>query len=161
MISYYDLPEGTTFLVSLKALLRNREGKYLLLKSALLEANDKVQWGLPGGLLEKGETLAEGLRREVHEETGLSIEIGRPIANTFFERKFTFRDGRTMEATVVSLIYECETDGSAVQLSEEHTDYKWMTENEVCQLDFEQNVNLEKIIDYFKTLGFPKNENAD
>jgi ADP-ribose pyrophosphatase YjhB (NUDIX family) len=32
-------------------------------------------WDLPGGFLEQGEHPAEGLRREVREETGLQIEI--------------------------------------------------------------------------------------
>ncbi|QFY12654.1 NUDIX domain-containing protein [Nonomuraea phyllanthi] len=34
-------------------------------------------WSVPGGRLESGETDAEGLRREVLEETGLRVEVGR------------------------------------------------------------------------------------
>lgn len=34
-------------------------------------------WSLPGGKLETGETLAEALMREMHEETGIEIEPGR------------------------------------------------------------------------------------
>jgi ADP-ribose pyrophosphatase YjhB (NUDIX family) len=34
----------------------------------------KGHWTLPGGVLEVGETLAEGVAREVHEETGLLVE---------------------------------------------------------------------------------------
>jgi ADP-ribose pyrophosphatase YjhB (NUDIX family) len=33
-------------------------------------------WSLPGGLLEVGETGAQGAAREVAEETGLSVELG-------------------------------------------------------------------------------------
>ena len=32
-------------------------------------------WTLPGGVLEVGETLAQGVAREVKEETGLEVEI--------------------------------------------------------------------------------------
>lgn len=152
----YDLPEGEGFLVSQKALLRNREGKYLLLRSSRSFDGDEVHWGLPGGLLEKGETLAEGLRREVHEETGLQIEIGRPLVNTFFDSKFTFKDGRAMNATIVNLIYECETVGNTVQMSDEHSDFKWMTEGEICDLEPGNNTNLTKIIEYFNLHGYPK-----
>ena len=34
----------------------------------------KGEWSLPGGALELGESLAEGLKREIHEETGLEVE---------------------------------------------------------------------------------------
>jgi ADP-ribose pyrophosphatase YjhB (NUDIX family) len=40
----------------------------------------KGSWGLPGGMLELGETLAEGARREVLEECGIEIEVGPLIA---------------------------------------------------------------------------------
>lgn len=40
------------------------------------------QWSLPGGALEVGETLGEGLAREVLEETGLVVEVG-PMIEVF------------------------------------------------------------------------------
>lgn len=36
-------------------------------------------WSLPGGLLDHGESPAEGVEREVREETGLSIDPGDPV----------------------------------------------------------------------------------
>lgn len=37
-------------------------------------------WGLPGGALELGETVMDGVRREVREETGLDIVVGPLVA---------------------------------------------------------------------------------
>jgi ADP-ribose pyrophosphatase YjhB (NUDIX family) len=34
------------------------------------------RWSLPGGHLELGETVRDGVRREVREETGLEVEVG-------------------------------------------------------------------------------------
>ena len=52
----------------------------------------KGSWGLPGGMLELGETLAEGARREVMEECGVEIEIGPLVA--VFEPMQRDEDGR-------------------------------------------------------------------
>jgi ADP-ribose pyrophosphatase YjhB (NUDIX family) len=37
------------------------------------------RWSLPGGALEVGETLAEGLAREMKEETGLEVDVGAVV----------------------------------------------------------------------------------
>ena len=52
----------------------------------------KGSWGLPGGMLELGETLAEGACREVMEECGVEIEIGPLVA--VFEPIQRDEDGR-------------------------------------------------------------------
>jgi 8-oxo-dGTP diphosphatase len=38
------------------------------------------QWTVPGGSLERGEALADGVRREISEETGLVVEVGPLVA---------------------------------------------------------------------------------
>jgi ADP-ribose pyrophosphatase YjhB (NUDIX family) len=40
------------------------------------------RWSLPGGTLELGETLEEGVAREMHEETGLVVDVG-PVIEVF------------------------------------------------------------------------------
>src|ERR1700674_1943614 len=37
------------------------------------------EWSIPGGLLEAGETLEEGVARELLEETGLTVRVGELI----------------------------------------------------------------------------------
>ncbi|HZC76870.1 MAG TPA: NUDIX hydrolase [Ktedonobacterales bacterium] len=51
-----------------------RDGRYLLARR-----RDIGWWNLPGGGLEAGETVDEGLAREVREEVGVEIEIVRLV----------------------------------------------------------------------------------
>jgi ADP-ribose pyrophosphatase YjhB (NUDIX family) len=53
------------------------EGRVLLLRQ---ERGEEDYWMLPGGGVRMGETLADALRREVREEVGLEIAVGRPLA---------------------------------------------------------------------------------
>jgi len=46
----------------------------------------KGQWSIPGGTLEVGETIEEGVRRELREETGLEVRVQELIE--VFERIF-------------------------------------------------------------------------
>lgn len=41
--------------------------------------SDKRNWSLPGGRLERGETISQGLIREMKEETGLDVEVVRML----------------------------------------------------------------------------------
>jgi 8-oxo-dGTP diphosphatase len=52
-----------------------RDGKVLLIRRGKQPFLD--HWSLPGGGVEPGETLREAVKREVREETGLEVEVGR------------------------------------------------------------------------------------
>lgn len=64
--------------LALKA-LREKEGSFLILKRGGEEDVFQNEWGIPRGDVEFGEAPKIALRREVREETGLGIEIIKPI----------------------------------------------------------------------------------
>lgn len=51
-------------------------GRLLLLRQPVSEASSR-EWSLPGGKVEFGETVGACLVREMKEETGLDVEVGR------------------------------------------------------------------------------------
>jgi mutator protein MutT len=60
------------------AVVREDDGSVLLVRRG--REPGKGLWGLPGGLLELGETLAQALRRELREECGIDVEPVQVVA---------------------------------------------------------------------------------
>lgn len=60
-------------LVGVAAVIWNEAGQVLLIRR--LYPPRAGQWSLPGGKVERGETLEAALKREIREETGLEIAI--------------------------------------------------------------------------------------
>jgi 8-oxo-dGTP diphosphatase len=88
------------------------------------------EWSIPGGMLEVGETLAEGVRREVAEETGIEVSIGDLIE--VFERISRDREGRPKYHYVI-LDYFCEMLGGEARPGSDVTDVAWVSEADLEQ----------------------------
>jgi 8-oxo-dGTP diphosphatase len=63
--------------VGVAALIRDGRGRILLVHRTY--SNDEP-WALPGGWLEGNEPIETALERELVEETGLRVRVGRPAA---------------------------------------------------------------------------------
>jgi len=82
----------------------------------------KGWWSLPGGALETGELLADAIRREVREETGLEIEPLRVFE--IFER--IMRDaGGAPEYHYVLIDYVCRVTGGTLQPGDDVCRVEW------------------------------------
>ena len=67
-VVYYDPKVAAVTIIS-------REGKVLLVRRA--NQPGYGLWSIPGGYVDRGEVVEEAAAREVREETGLEVEIGR------------------------------------------------------------------------------------
>ena len=90
----------------------------------ILQRNSDNNWELPGGRLSSYEGVSEGLRREVQEETSLSIDIKDILlANSWIDDQNKDRFG---------VYYVSNTDQRRVRLSQEHTNFMWATSSEAA-----------------------------
>jgi len=113
--------------VGVKIILENKEGKFLmLLRSAIKYPEAGAKWEIGGGRINPGTPLLENLKREIKEETGLEI-IGEP-------KLITAQDILRPHKHIVRLTYSGFADG-IVKLSDEHTEYKWLSWEELVKLE--------------------------
>lgn len=61
------------------ALIFNSEGKLFLSLRGPLAKNERGKWEIPGGAVEFGEKIEQALKREVKEEFGLEIKVGKML----------------------------------------------------------------------------------
>ena len=113
--------------VGVKVLLKNKENKYLvMLRSAIKYPEAGAKWEIPGGRINSGTVLLENLKREVMEETGLTIDDEVKLIDA--------QDIIRPHKQIVRLTYTGEANGE-VMLSDEHTDFQWLTIEEIKNLD--------------------------
>lgn len=112
------------------ATIINSEGKVLLCKSH--------KWGnryvIPGGHIELGETMEEALKREVFEETGLTVKdirmlgINESIFHPTFHEKKHF----------IFINFLCRTEETNVRLNDESQSYVWADLRDIERYDLQQ-----------------------
>ena len=104
------------------------EGRALLIRrgSPPLEG----QWSIPGGMLELGETLVEGVRRELAEETGIEVRVLELIE--VFERIDLDAQSKPQYHFVI-LDYLCEMTGGELRAGSDVTDAAWASPSELAQ----------------------------
>ncbi|WP_322747089.1 MULTISPECIES: NUDIX hydrolase [unclassified Frankia] len=101
--------------VSVAATIVNGQGQVLA-----VQRRDNAHWEPPGGVLELGESIDSGLRREVEEETGLLV-AAEALTGVY----------KNMRLAVVALVFRCHVIGGTIRTSDETSRLRWMTPDDV------------------------------
>lgn len=113
-----------------KCVLINKENKFLILKRTDYKNNGSENlWDIPGGSVDKNEDLNNAVAREVNEETQINL-------NSY--NVFKIVSGKATQENsyiVFSLFYSKDFSGD-IQLSKEHSEYKWIGVEEIKNYDF-------------------------
>ena len=84
------------------------------------------KWEFPGGKIEIGETNSEALERELYEELGISVKIGKELMNYEHMFKTTIYNISFMEI----IDYDGEIRNNA------HSEIKWVKSSNLLEYDF-------------------------
>ena len=106
------------------------------------------EWSIPGGMLEVGETLREGVVREVREETGLTVEAADLLG--VYDRLLRDDVGRVLYHYVL-VDFLCRRVRGELAASGDAAEVRWFTAEEVAALALPQDtaevirMGLEKV----------------
>jgi ADP-ribose pyrophosphatase YjhB (NUDIX family) len=86
----------------------------------------KGKWSLPGGMLELGESLTQGVVREVQEETGLDVEAIELIELIDRIHKENGPSGERVRYHYVIADYICRVVGGSLQAASDADAVRWV-----------------------------------
>ncbi len=118
--------------IATKAIVVNDQNKILLLREAVTyeEGTNIGRYHLPGGRLEMGESFPDGLKREVREEAGLDITVGKPVYVGEWRPVI-----KGVATQIVAIFFVCQALSADVVLSAEHDEAIWIDPADAANYD--------------------------
>jgi len=145
----------STHIVASGGLIVNSENEILLVN------NPRKGWEYPGGIIEPGETLPQGLIREIKEETGVNVEIVNIVGIYSNTKKKKGYNGVEEVPTIITIDFICKYISGDLRTSDESIEVKWLSKEEALKVvNPKQQLRLRKALDYqsaFSCVGYQVN----
>lgn len=109
--------------IVLTGILRDND-KFLIVKRNVNDDLYPGAWEFPGGHLEDGELLKDGLAREIKEEIGFTDNFNPLITHYYDEVKE--KNSEVIHLLEIDFLINVDSSLIDIKLSNEHCDYKWV-----------------------------------
>ncbi|MGL4338189.1 MAG: NUDIX hydrolase [Turicibacter sp.] len=117
-----------THIVAAGGIVYNDNAQILLVK------NPRKGWEFPGGIIENGETVIQGLIREILEESGVHVEVVNLVGIYSSTKKKKGYNGVEEIPTIVNIDFVCRHLSGECQTSVESDEVKWVCSEEALTL---------------------------
>jgi ADP-ribose pyrophosphatase YjhB (NUDIX family) len=150
-----------THIVAVDGIIENEKNEILLVKS-----RDKGVYTVPGGQVEVGENLMEALKREIREETGVEVEVGKLICVSSNTCTYQGYNGYGLIPTKVMFGFTCNYISGELQVSDETSETVWVEKEKVLNFitvpnlvkRFEAYLNFNGEVQYLEYITKPEYE---
>lgn len=117
-----------THIVAGAGIVLNENDEVLLVKTY------NAGWVFPGGQVEEGENVIDGVKREVMEEAGVDIEVGELFCISSNTKKCPGTNGVKEIPTKVMLDFICKAKSGTPRPSEENSESAYFSKDRVLEL---------------------------
>jgi ADP-ribose pyrophosphatase YjhB (NUDIX family) len=131
-------------MVAVGAVIEDDEGRILLVKHVPERGGFwQGKWICPGGRLEPGESIRDGIEREVMEETNLKIGLTTPLIP--FERIVKSEGKTTLH--VVYIDYLAELMGGELRLGSDVGEVIWVPKGDISKIWGELHEDTQRLME--------------
>ncbi|MDH6577573.1 NUDIX domain-containing protein [Kitasatospora sp. MAP5-34] len=131
-----DAPRANSIVPAVTAFVVNEQDELLLERRS-----DNGRWGMPGGVQEIGESIADTVTREVLEETGIEVDVvGLVGIYSDPGHVIAFSDGEVRQE--FSICFRAHPVGGRIRVSPESFEVRWVPRSELDTLDMSPTTRL-------------------
>src|SRR5699024_667736 len=116
-------------IVATLGFVENDKGELLVVKE-----RRSGKWVFPGGQVEVGENLMNGLIREVKEESGIDVEVSYLTSIYSNTGTYVGHSGVNIVPTKVMFDFVCKPIGGELSTSDETSDSRWVSKEKVLEM---------------------------